>query len=110
VEVGGATAVEEPSSSELYHCRKNIYDELLKAGYRGLSPGELYGKLQYGPETVRKSLNRLERDGLVKQVGGRYVTTASLRSRPAAAAPQGSVHTVSVEKNIPRVRRSPSRR
>ena len=101
VEVGGATAVEEPSSSELYHCRKNIYDELLKAGYRGLSPGELYGKLQYGPETVRKSLNRLERDGLVKQVGGRYVTTASLRSRPAAAAPQGSVHTVSVEKIYP---------
>ena len=99
--VEDAEAVEGPSSSELYHCRKLIYGELLKTGYRGLSPGELYERLSYGSETVGRSLRMLEREGLVKQVGGRYITSASLRARPAAATPQGRVHSVSVEKIYP---------
>jgi Fanconi anemia group M protein len=41
------------------------------------------------------------RDGLVKKVGDRYVTAASLRSRPVAAKAQGRIVTIEVEKVYP---------
>jgi Fanconi anemia group M protein len=95
--------VEGPSSSELYHCRKQLYMLLLKAGNRGATLGELLKELDegYGPDVVRRSLARLVRDGLVKKVGDRYVTAAALRSRPVAAKAQGRIVTVEVEKVYP---------
>jgi len=95
--------VEGPSSSELYHCRKQLYMLLLKAGNRGATLGELLKKLDegYSPDVVRRSLARLVRDGLVKRVGDRYVTAAALRSRPVAAKAQGRIVTVEVEKVYP---------
>ena len=95
--------VEGPSSSELYHCRKQLYMLLLKAGDRGATLGELLKKLDegYSPDVIRRSLARLVRDGLVKKVGDRYVTAAALRSRPVAAKPQGRIVTVEVEKVYP---------
>jgi ERCC4-related helicase len=94
--------VEGPSSSELYHCRKQLYMLLLKAGDRGASLQELLEELEdYSPDVVRMGLARLVRDGLVKKVGDRYVTTAALRSRPVAAKPQGRIVTVEVEKVYP---------
>jgi Fanconi anemia group M protein len=94
--------VEGPSSSELYHCRKQLYMLLLKAGDRGASLQELLEELEdYSPDVVRRGLARLVRDGLVKKVGDRYVTTAALRSRPVAAKPQGRIVTVEVEKVYP---------
>ncbi len=94
-------AAEELTSRELYHCRKNIYDMLLKAGRTGLRPQDIHANLQYGPETIRKSLSRLEREGLVKKVGDRYVTSASLRAWPASATPHGRVYDIAVEKVYP---------
>jgi Fanconi anemia group M protein len=94
-------AVEKPSSRDLYQCRKNIYNILLKAGSKGLSVQEIQENIPYSPEAVRNSLNRLEREGLVKQVGGRYVTSAVLRSRPAAVKPQGRTYSIEVEKIYP---------
>ncbi len=94
--------VEGPSSSELYHCKKQLYMLLLKAGDRGASLQELLEDLEdYNPDVVRRSLARLVRDGLVKRVGDRYVTAAALRSRPVAAKPQGRIVTVEVEKVYP---------
>jgi Fanconi anemia group M protein len=95
--------VEGPSSSELYHCRKQPYMLLLKAGNRGATLGELLRELDegYSPDVVRRSLARLMRDGLVKKVGDRYVTAAALRSRPVAAKAQGRIVTVEVEKVYP---------
>jgi Fanconi anemia group M protein len=95
--------VEGPSSSELYHCRKHLYMLLLKAGNRGATLGELLKELDegYSPDVVRRSLARLVRDGLVKKVGDRYVTTAALRSKPIKAKPQGRIVTVEVEKVYP---------
>ena len=94
--------VEGPSSSELYHCRKQLYMLLLKAGDRGASLQELLEDLEdYNPDVVRRSLARLVRDGLVKRVGDRYVTAAALRSRPVADKPQGRIVTVEVEKVYP---------
>jgi DNA-binding transcriptional ArsR family regulator len=94
--------VEGPSSSELYHCRKQLYMLLLKAGNRGATLGELLKELEdYSPDVVRRSLARLMRDGLVKKVGDRYVTAAALRSRPVAAKAQGRIVTVEVEKVYP---------
>jgi Fanconi anemia group M protein len=94
--------VEGPSSSELYHCRKQLYMLLLKAGDRGASLQELLEDLEdYSPDVVRRSLARLVRDGLVKKVGDRYVTAAALRSRPVEAKPQGRIVTVEVEKVYP---------
>jgi ERCC4-related helicase len=95
--------VEGPSSSELYHCRKQLYMLLLKAGNRGATLGELLKELDedYSPDVVRRSLARLVRDGLVKKVGDRYVTAAALRSRPVAAKAQGRIVTVEVEKVYP---------
>jgi Fanconi anemia group M protein len=95
--------VEGHSSSELYHCRKHLYMLLLKAGDRGATLGELLKELDegYSPDVVRRSLARLVRDGLVKKVGDRYVTTAALRSRPVAAKAQGRMVTVEVEKVYP---------
>jgi Fanconi anemia group M protein len=95
--------VEGPSSSELYHCRKQLYMLLLKAGVRGATLGELLKELDegYSPNVVRRSLARLMRDGLVKKVGDRYITAAALRSRPVAAKPQGRIVTVEVEKVYP---------
>jgi Fanconi anemia group M protein len=95
--------VEGPSSSELYHCRKQLYMLLLKAGDRGATLGEVLKELDegYSPDVVRRSLARLVRDGLVKKVGDRYVTTAALRSRPVAAKAQGRIVTVEVEKVYP---------
>jgi Fanconi anemia group M protein len=94
--------VEGPSSSELYHCRKQLYMLLLKAGDRGASLQELLEELEdYNPDVVRRSLARLVRDGLVKKVGDRYVTAAALRSRPVAAKAQGRIVTVEVEKVYP---------
>jgi Fanconi anemia group M protein len=95
--------VEGPSSSELYHCRKQLYMLLLKAGDRGATLGELLKELEdnYSPDVVRRSLARLVRDGLVKRVGDRYVTAAALRSRPVAAKAQGRIVTVEVEKVYP---------
>jgi Fanconi anemia group M protein len=95
--------VEGPSSSELYHCRKQLYMLLLKAGDRGATLGELLKKLDegYSPDVIRRSLARLVRDGLVKRVGDRYITTAALRSKPVAAKAQGRIVTVEVEKVYP---------
>jgi Fanconi anemia group M protein len=95
--------VEGPSSSELYHCRKQLYMLLLKAGDRGATLGEILKELDegYSPDVVRRGLARLVRDGLVKRVGDRYVTAAALRSRPVAAKAQGRIVTVEVEKVYP---------
>jgi Fanconi anemia group M protein len=95
--------VEGPSSSELYHCRKQLYMLLLKAGDRGVTIGELLKELDegYSPDVVRRSFARLARDDLVKKVGDRYVTAAALRPRPDAAKPQGRIVTVEVEKVYP---------
>jgi len=95
--------VEGPSSSELYHCRKQLYMLLLKAGDRGATLGELLKELDegYNPDVVKRSLSRLVRDGLVKRVGDRYVTAAAVRSRPVAAKAQGRIVTVEVEKIYP---------
>jgi DeoR/GlpR family transcriptional regulator of sugar metabolism len=43
--------------------------------------------ISYSPETIRKSLVRLERDGLIKKVGDRYVTAAVIRSKPLTVKP-----------------------
>jgi Fanconi anemia group M protein len=94
-------SVEGPSSRELYYCRKNIYEMLLKAGDRGLTLHEIMENISYSPETVRKSLSRLEREGLIKKVGDRYVTTAIIRSKPLTVKPQGKIHTIAVEKIYP---------
>jgi Fanconi anemia group M protein len=94
-------SVEEPSSRELYYCRKNIYEMLLKAGDKGAILHEIMESISYSPEAVRKSLNRLEREGLIKKVGDRYVTTAVIRSKPLTVRPQGRIHTIAVEKIYP---------
>jgi Fanconi anemia group M protein len=94
-------SVESPSSRELYYCRKNIYEMLLKAGDKGLTLHEIMENISYSPEAIRKSLNRLERDGLIKKVGDRYVTTAIIRSKPLTVEPQGRIHTIAVEKIYP---------
>jgi Fanconi anemia group M protein len=94
--------VEGPSSSELYHCRKQLYMLLLKTRDRGATLGELLKELEdYNPDVVRRSLARLMRDVLVKKVGDRYVTAAALRSRPVATKAQGRIVTVEVEKVYP---------
>jgi Fanconi anemia group M protein len=94
-------SVEGPSSRELYYYRKNIYEILLKAGDKGLTLHEIMENISYSPEAVRKSLSRLERDGLIKKVGDRYVTTAIIRSNPLTVKPQGRIHTIAVEKIYP---------
>jgi ERCC4-related helicase/biotin operon repressor len=94
-------SVESPSSRELYYCRKKIYEMLLKAGDKGLTLHEIMENISYSPEAIRKSLNRLERDGLIKKVGDRYVTTAIIRSKPLTVKPQGKIHTIAVEKIYP---------
>jgi len=94
-------SVEGPSSRELYYCRKNIYEILLKAGDKGVTLHEIMESISYSPETIRKSLSRLEREGLIKKVGDRYVTTAIIRSKPLTVKPQGRVHTIAVEKVYP---------
>jgi Fanconi anemia group M protein len=55
----------------------------------------------YSPDIVRRSLSRLVKDGLVKRVGDRYITTAALRSKPVAAKAQGRIVTVEDEKVYP---------
>jgi Fanconi anemia group M protein len=97
----GMVAVEKPSGRDLYYCRKNIYDMLLKAGDRGITVQEIMENISYSSEAVRKSLIRLERDGLIKKVGERYVTTAIIRSKPITVKPQGRIHTIAVEKIYP---------
>jgi Fanconi anemia group M protein len=94
-------SVEGPSSRELYYCRKNIYEMLLKAGDKGVTLHEIMESISYSPETVRKSLNRLEWEGLIKKIGDRYVTTAIIRSKPLTVKPQGRIHTIAVEKIYP---------
>jgi Fanconi anemia group M protein len=94
-------SVEGPSSRELYYCRKNIYETLLKAGDKGVTLHEIMEGISYSPEAVRKSLIRLERDGLIKKVGDKYVTTAIIRSKPLTVKPQGRIHTIAVEKIYP---------
>jgi Fanconi anemia group M protein len=94
-------SVEGPSSRELYYCRKNIYEILLKAGDKGVTLHEIMESISYSPETVRKSLNRLEWEGLIKKIGDRYVTTAVIRSKPLTVKPQGKIHTIAVEKIYP---------
>jgi Fanconi anemia group M protein len=94
-------SVEGPSSRELYYCRKNVYDMLLKAGDKGVTFHEIMENISYSPEAVRKSLVRLEREGLVKKVGDKYVTTAIIRSKPLTVKPQGRIHTIAVEKIYP---------
>jgi len=94
-------SVEGPSSRELYYCRKNIYEMLLKAGDKGVILHEIMESISYSPEAVRKSLSRLEREGLIKKVGDRYVTTAIIRSKPLTVKPQGRIHTIAVEKIYP---------
>jgi len=94
-------SVEEHSSRELYYCRKNIYEMLLKAGDKGAILHEIIESISYSPEAVRKSLSRLEREGLIKKVGDRYVTTAVIRSKPLTVKPQGRIHTIAVEKIYP---------
>jgi hypothetical protein len=51
-------SVEGPSSRELYYCRKNIYEMLLKAGDKGLTLHEIMENISYSPEAVRKSLKQ----------------------------------------------------
>ena len=85
---GEVVSVEGPSSRELYCCSKNIYEMLLKAGDKGLTLHEIMENVSYSPEAVRKSLNRLEREGLIKKIGDRYVTTAIIRSKPLTVKPQ----------------------
>jgi Fanconi anemia group M protein len=97
----GVVAVERPSGRDLHYCRKNIYDMLLKAGDRGITVQEIMENISYSSEAVRKSLNRLEREGLVKKVGDKYVTTAIIRSKPLTVKPQGRIHTIAVEKIYP---------
>jgi ERCC4-related helicase/biotin operon repressor len=97
----GVVAVERPSGRDLYYCRKNIYDMLLKAGDRGITVQEIMENISYSSEAVRKSIIRLERDGLIKKVGERYVTTAIIRSKPITVKPQGRIHTIAVEKIYP---------
>jgi Fanconi anemia group M protein len=94
-------SVEGLSSRELYYCRKNIYEILLKAGDKGLTLQDIVENISHSPEAVRKSLNRLEREGLIKKVGDRYVTTAIIRSKPLTVKPQGKIHTIAVEKIYP---------
>jgi Fanconi anemia group M protein len=94
-------SVKRPSSRELYYCRKNIYETLLKAGDKGVTPHEIMESISYSPEAVRKSLSRLEREGLIKKIGDRYVTTAVIRSKPITVKPQGRIHTIAVEKIYP---------
>jgi Fanconi anemia group M protein len=94
-------SVEGPSSRELYYCRKNIYEILLKAGDKGVTLHEIMENISYSPEAVMKSLNRLEREGLIKKVGDKYVTTAIIRSKPLTVKPQGRIHTIAVEKIYP---------
>jgi Fanconi anemia group M protein len=94
-------SVEGPSSRELYYCRKNIYETLLKAGDKGVTLHEIMESISYSPEAVRKSLSRLEREGLIKKIGDRYVTTAVIRSKPLTVKPQGRIHTIAVEKIYP---------
>jgi Fanconi anemia group M protein len=94
-------SVEGPSSRELYYCRKNIYEMLLKARDKGVTLHEIMESISYSPEAVRKSLIRLEREGLIKKVGERYVTTAVIRSKPLTVKPQGRIHTIAVEKIYP---------
>jgi ERCC4-related helicase len=94
-------SVEGPSSRELYYCRKNIYEMLLKAGDKGLTLQDIVENISHSPEAVRKSLSRLEREGLIKKVGDRYVTTAIIRSKPLTVKPQGRIHTIAVEKIYP---------
>jgi Fanconi anemia group M protein len=94
-------SVEGPLSRELYYCRKNIYEMLLKVGDKGLTLHEIMENISYSPEAVRKSLNRLEREGLAKKVGDIYVTTAIMRSKPLTVKPQGRIHTIAVEKIYP---------
>jgi DNA-binding transcriptional ArsR family regulator len=94
-------SIKRPSSRELYYCRKNIYDMLLKAGDKGVTLHEIIENISYSPEAVRMSLNRLEREGLAKKIGDRYVTTVVVRSKPLTVKPQGRVHTIAVEKVYP---------
>jgi Fanconi anemia group M protein len=94
-------SVEGPSSMELYYCRKNIYETLLKAGDKGVTLHEIMESISYSPEAVRKSLSRLEREGLIKKIGDRYVTTAVIRSKPLTVKPQGRIHTIAFEKIYP---------
>jgi Fanconi anemia group M protein len=94
-------SVEGPSSRELYYCRKNIYETLLKAGDKGVTLHEIMESISYSPEAVRKSLSRLEREGLIKKIGDRYVTTAIIRSKPLTVKPRGRIHTIAVEKIYP---------
>jgi Fanconi anemia group M protein len=94
-------SIEGPSSRELYYCRKNIYEILLKAGEKGLTLQDIVENISHSPEVVRKSLSRLEREGLIKKVGDRYVTTAIIRSKPLTVKPQGKIHTIAVEKIYP---------
>jgi ERCC4-related helicase len=94
-------SVEGPSSKELYYCRKNIYDILLKAGDKGVTLHEIMENISYSPEAVRKSLSRLERESLIKKIGDRYVTTAIIRSKPLSVKPQGKIHIIAVEKIYP---------
>jgi ERCC4-related helicase len=94
-------SVKRPSSRDLYYCRKNIYDMLLKVGDKGLTLHKIMENISYSPEAVRKSLSRLERDGLIKKVGDGYVTTAIIRSKPLTVKPQGRIHTIAVEKIYP---------
>jgi predicted transcriptional regulator len=54
---------------------------LLKAGDRGITVQEIMENISYSSEAVRKSIIRLERDGLIKKVGDKYVTTAIIRSK-----------------------------
>jgi ERCC4-related helicase/DNA-binding transcriptional ArsR family regulator len=94
-------SIKRPSSRELYYCRKNIYETLLKAGDKGVTLHEIMESISYSPEAVRKSLSRLEREGLIKKIGDRYVTTAIIRSKPLTVKPQGRIHTIAVEKIYP---------
>lgn len=53
---------------------------MLKAGERGATLQELLQGLEEGyiPDTMRRSLARLVKDGLVKKVSNRYVTVVAL--------------------------------
>ena len=86
---------EGPSSSELYHCRRNVYLLLLKAGAKGMALSEIASSLEYDPDVVRMAVQRLVREGKAVKVGERYALKAAIRGRYGR---MGDLLRVEVEK------------
>ncbi|MEM4283857.1 MAG: helicase-related protein [Candidatus Caldarchaeum sp.] len=85
------------SHGELFACRKRLYELILNSGEKGLSFADALQAVEYDPDIVRMSINRLVGEGLVVKAGDRYVAKAAVK---AAKAPS-KVHTIRVEKVYP---------